>query len=124
MRIGLFTDTYTPEINGAVSSVTMLCEGLRARGHDVWVVAPSNPEAPADEFQTIRVPSLPLIVLPERRFATPVEYGLMRRIKRLRLDIVHTNAEFAVCSFGFRAARRYHIGQVHTYHTVWEEYTH
>jgi len=124
MKIGLFTDTYKPEINGVVTSITLLTEGLRALGHDVWIIAPSHPDAPADEDQVIRVPSMPLVVLPERRFATPVEKGLMKQIKDLQLDVIHTNAEFAVNSFGFRAHKRYGIPLVHTYHTVWEDYTH
>ena len=35
MRIGLFADTYTPEINGVVSSIVTLQEGLEAAGHEV-----------------------------------------------------------------------------------------
>ena len=124
MRVGLFTDTYVPEINGVVTSVSLLREGLRARGHEVWVIAPSHPDAPEEEERVFRIPSMPLVVLPERRFATPVEAGLMRTIRRLRFDVIHTNAEFAVNSFGFRAHKRWRIPQVHTYHTVWEDYTH
>ena len=30
MRIGIFTDTYTPDINGVVSSVVTLQKGLEA----------------------------------------------------------------------------------------------
>ena len=30
MRIGIFTDTYTPDINGVVSSVVTLQRGLEA----------------------------------------------------------------------------------------------
>ncbi|MDR1775963.1 MAG: glycosyltransferase [Actinomycetes bacterium] len=124
MRIGLFTDTYTPEINGVVSSVTMLAEGLTARGHEAWVIAPSHPDAPADEDRVLRVASLPLVLLPERRFATPVEIGIEHTIKHLKFAIIHTNAEFAVNSFGFRAHRKFGIPHIHTYHTVWEDYTH
>ena len=38
MGIALFTDTYTPEINGVVSSIVTLQEGLEAMGHDVFIV--------------------------------------------------------------------------------------
>lgn len=124
MNIGLFTDTYTPEINGVVASVLMLREGLEDRGHTVYVFAPAHPDAPEDERNVIRIPSLPLIVLPERRVATPIDLGMLRHIGSLDLDIIHTHTEFAVSSYGFRAARKFGIPHIHTYHTVWEEYTH
>ena len=38
MRIGLFTDTYTPDINGVVSSIVTLQRELEKNGHDVYVI--------------------------------------------------------------------------------------
>lgn len=126
LRIGLFTDTFTPEINGVVSSVVMLREGLEALGHEVWVICPRNPKGDGDDPHIIRVPSLPLVVLPlpDYRVATPVWPRVDAAIKALKLDIVHTHSEFAVARFGAREARRHKLPLVHTNHTVWEEYTH
>jgi len=107
-----------------VSSMLMLREGLEARGHEVWVFAPTNPLDDEIDDHIIRISSLPLVVLPERRVATPLELGIMRKIRSFNLDIIHTQTEFGVGSYGFRAAHRYHIPHVHTYHTAWEEYTH
>jgi len=123
MRIGLFTDSFTPEINGVVSSVVMLREGLIDRGHDVWIFAPKNPAA-AEDDRVIQVPSMPLAVLPDYRMATPVWPSVTAKINDLKLDLVHTHTEFAVGRFGRKAAQRLNIPRVHTNHTVWEEYTH
>ena len=38
MRIGLFTDTYLPDINGVVSSVELLRKKLEELGNDVYVI--------------------------------------------------------------------------------------
>ena len=38
MRIGLFTDTYTPDINGVVTSIVTLKEALEREGHKVFVI--------------------------------------------------------------------------------------
>ena len=35
MKIGLFTDTFTPEINGVVSSIVTLRHELEKQGHTV-----------------------------------------------------------------------------------------
>ena len=43
MRIGLFTDTYPPFINGVSTSVYMLKRALEEKGHQVFVVT-VNPE--------------------------------------------------------------------------------
>ena len=38
MRIGIFTDTYTPFINGVTTSVVMLKKALEKKGHTVYIV--------------------------------------------------------------------------------------
>ncbi len=42
MRIALFTETYLPSINGVVTHVKTLKEGLEALGHTVLVVTASQ----------------------------------------------------------------------------------
>ena len=43
MRIGIFTDTYPPFINGVSTSITMLQKALTDKGHKVYIVT-VNPE--------------------------------------------------------------------------------
>ena len=38
MRIGIFTETYTPYISGLVTSELMLKKALEKKGHIVYVV--------------------------------------------------------------------------------------
>ena len=38
MRVGIFTDTYLPDINGVVSSVELLRKQLEKNGHDAYVI--------------------------------------------------------------------------------------
>ena len=38
MRIGIFTDTYPPYINGVSTSIVMLQHALEKLGHEVFVV--------------------------------------------------------------------------------------
>ena len=42
MRIGIFTDAYTPYINGVTTSVLMLKSALERLGHTVYVVTVNN----------------------------------------------------------------------------------
>lgn len=64
MRIGLFTDTYRPTINGIVFVVETLKEQLESLGHEVYVfcpartIAPNRKSAYADEDpHIVRFPS-------------------------------------------------------------------
>ena len=43
MRVGIFTDTYPPFINGVSTSVAMLERALKKKGHQVYIVT-VNPE--------------------------------------------------------------------------------
>jgi len=38
VRIGLFTDTFPPEINGVANSTNILRNELEKHGHEVYVI--------------------------------------------------------------------------------------
>ncbi|MCL2881889.1 MAG: glycosyltransferase family 4 protein [Coriobacteriia bacterium] len=122
MKIALFTDTYAPQANGVAVSVRTLRAGLLARGHELTVFATTYPDAPADDG-VVRLPSLAIKRIPTHRFATPIDPLLERRIKNAGFDLIHTHTEFSVGQFGFRAAAQLKLPHVHTYHTVYEDYT-
>ena len=66
MRIGLFTDTYHPTINGITFVVESLKNNLEAIGHEVFIFCPARtvlPETPTrrafhDDEHIIRFPSV------------------------------------------------------------------
>ena len=64
MRIGLFTDTYRPSINGIVFVVESLKRELEVLGHEVFVfcpaktIAPSRDDELSDNGHIIRFPSV------------------------------------------------------------------
>lgn len=45
-------------------------------------------------------------------------------MKKLNLDLIHTHTEFSLGIFGRIMARELRIPLVHTYHTIYEDYTH
>ncbi|MDR1189768.1 MAG: glycosyltransferase family 4 protein [Bifidobacteriaceae bacterium] len=124
MRIGLFTDTYSPQVNGVATSTRMLRERLTAAGHEVFVFTTTDPGAvpavPSGEG-LFRIVSIP--VLGARRLACPPPTQAAR-IGRLNLDVIHTQTEFTMGFLGQAAGRRHGIPLVHTMHTFYEDYTH
>lgn len=124
MRIGLFTDTYYPETNGVATSVFQLKKELELLGHDVYVFTVSNPKQKEKEPHVYRMPSIPFVLLKERRVSCAFAKKWYRKIKALHLNVIHTQTEFLVGHMGRRAAEKFHIPLVHTYHTLYEDYTH
>lgn len=124
MNIGLFTETYYPEINGVANSVYILKKELEALGHTVYVFTTTTPGSPEYEYNVFRVPSLPFILITERRIGMFYLPKLAGIIKKLNLDIIHTHTEFSLGIFGRIMAKELKIPMIHTYHTIYEDYTH
>ena len=61
MRIGLFSDTYPPFINGVSTSVLMLKKGLEKLGHKVFVVTVNSESfSYREEENVLMIPSVPI----------------------------------------------------------------
>lgn len=124
MNIALFTDTYYPEINGVATSVLTLKNELEKVGHNVYVFTTTTPNSPEFEHNVFRVPSLPFVLMSERRVGLFYVPKLAGTIKKLNLDVIHTHTEFSLGIFGRIMAKELDLPLVHTYHTIYEDYTH
>lgn len=124
MNIGLFTDAYYPQINGVVISTGILKDELEKLGHKVTIITVSDPKNDDQTDDVLRLPSIPLALLPAFRLGSPYSVKVMKRIKKLNLDIIHTQTEFSLGFFASIVSRKLNIPIVHTYHTMYEDYTH
>jgi len=80
-RIAIVTDAWTPQMNGVVRTLTATVELLRARGHEVLVVAP-------DRFR-----SLPCPTYPEIRLALARPAQLAQAIAGFAPEAIHIATE-------------------------------
>ncbi len=127
MRIGLFSDTYPPNINGVANSTYILRNELVRQGHEVYVVTTYAGMGPAkwNEDHTILQ-----LAGPELKFlygyvaTSPFHYIGFEEVKKLNLDIIHAQTEFGVGLFARICAKNLKIPLVSTYHTTYEDYTH
>ena len=124
MNIGIFTDTYYPQINGVVTSIRMLEKELNKLGHQVFIITTTNPEVTHAAPRVFRLPSMPFIFFPTQRVTFLYSPKLLIKLKSLKLDIVHTQTEFPLGIFGKIVSEFYRIPMVHTYHTMYEDYVH
>ncbi|MCM1159532.1 MAG: glycosyltransferase [Bacteroidales bacterium] len=123
MNIGIFTDTYYPEINGVANSTHELKKGLESLGHTVYLFTVSNPAASLeDESGIFRIASVPFPMLKERRIGVTVSKVWKRKVRRLHLDVIHTQTEFIMGHLGRKMADYLGVPHIHTYHTIYEDY--
>lgn len=126
MKIGIFTDTYNPTTSGVVTSINMLEQEMKKRGHEVHVFAPSKSIKPTENQNLYMLKSVPLLVARQykNRIAAFYSRDIAKQIKEVGLDVVHTHSEFSLGLFGKIISRKYGIPFIHTYHTMWEDYLH
>lgn len=126
MRIGLFTDSYPPYINGVSTSVAMLKRALEKKGHTVYVVTVGD-NALKYEYdekeKVVRVPGIPIGIY-DYRLSKIYPLSMINTMKNWDLDVIHSHTEFGVGIFARLFSKQFNIPLVHTYHTLYEDYTH
>ena len=126
MRIGIFTDTYTPFINGVTTSVLMLKKSLEKKGHIVYIVTVNdeNLHYKTDEDgRVLRIPGVPIGIY-DYRLTGIYPIKAINTIKKWNLDVIHSQTEFGIGTFARIIAKQLNIPLVHTYHTMYEDYVH
>lgn len=124
MRIGLFSDTYPPFINGVSTSVLMLKSALERLGHTVYVVTVNNESSikyNRDDPTVLRIPAIPVGIY-DYRLSGPYPVKALKIIKEWNLDVIHSHTEFGIGILARVAAKKYNIPLVHTYHTQYDDY--
>ena len=124
MNIGIFSDTYSPQVNGVVSSILTLEKKLREQGHNVYIFTISHPQAEGDTPYVHRMASIPFVFLKDHRVGIMYSNTAIKKIKRLKLDLILSQTEFSMGMFARLVSKKLEIPIVHTYHTVYEDYMH
>lgn len=124
MNIGIFTDTYSPQINGVVSSIVTLEKQLQSHGHNVYIFTVSHPHAEPAPGHVYRLPSMPFVFLKDHRVGLLYSTKIVRQLKKLKLDLILSQTEFSLGFFAKLMSKKLHIPIIHTYHTMYEEYVH
>ncbi|WP_338218118.1 glycosyltransferase family 4 protein [Lacticaseibacillus salsurivasis] len=126
MNIGIFTDTYFPQVSGVATSIKTLKDDLERKGNSVYIFTTTDPHVPDDavEPNVFRFTSVPFVSFTDRRVAVRGMFHAYHVAKELNLDIVHTQTEFSMGYIGKFVARQLKVPTVHTYHTMYESYLH
>ncbi len=125
MKIGIFTDSFRPYTSGVVRSIELFSREFCNRGHEVYIFGPDYPllQSPKEEG-VFRFISVPAPTMPDFALPIPISAQLGKTIKHLGLDIIHSHSPFLLGRMGARAARRYKLPLIFTFHTLYDQYVH
>ena len=125
MKILIASDWYTPAVNGVVTSVKNLRRELQRRGHEVRVLTLSQTRSSWEEDGVTYLGSVPVgLIYPGARLRTALAGKWVRDLVEWGPDVVHTQCEMSTFFLARRIAEELDIPLIHTYHTVYEDYTH
>ncbi|MCL2381114.1 MAG: glycosyltransferase [Treponema sp.] len=122
MNVGIFSDTYTPQVNGVVTVIRALKAGLEKHGHRAYVFTVQHPKAAAEEEGVYRLPSVKFPKEPQHRIGMFLTKQVFDMVRPLNLDIIHTHSEFSLYLASRMVCRKFKIPSVHTLHTYYPDY--
>ena len=124
MRIAIFTDTYPPYINGVSTSTFNLANCLKAKGHEVLVIAPRPTDGKMEKVgDVLYIPGIDLKKLYGFRLTNIFANKPLSIIKKFNPDVIHNQTDFTIGVLARRVAKRLKVPIVYTYHTSYEDYT-
>ena len=126
LHITLITETFPPEINGVANTLGRLCDGLRARGHQIELIRPrqSSDQSRSSDTELLLCRGWPLPGYPGLQWGQSSMHKLLRRWKSQRPDVLYIATEGPLGLSALRAARRLGISVVSGFHTNFQQYSH
>ena len=125
MKILITTDLYLPSVNGVVSSVLVLTDELTRAGHEVEIVALSSTIHSYKQGRVTYIGSISADrIYPEVRLRSRSAREHIAKIIDWKPDIIHSQCEFSTFTVAKKIAKATGAPIVHTYHTVYEDYSH
>lgn len=124
MRIAMMTNNYKPVVGGVPIAIERLAEGLRERGHEVYIFAPEFEGYEQEEPFVIRYRAFHKKAGGYVPLMKPVDLKMEQKFQKLNFDIIHVHHPVLI---GWRAqylGKKYHVPVVFTYHTQYEQYLH
>jgi glycosyltransferase involved in cell wall biosynthesis len=126
VNIAVFTDTYTPQVNGVTTSILIFQQELERLGHTVYIFCPTyGGREGLDSPRVFRFYSIPYRseMMHEQRIALPISRGIWK-FPKLKIDIVHYHVPHYMGAYALLLAWIFKKPTVHTYHTLFVKYTH
>ncbi len=125
MNILITTDTYYPIVNGVVTSTFNLKTELSKLGHDVKILTLTDAQSSYELDGVTYLSALSAdIIYPGAKVFKNYFSRHIEELIKWKPDVIHSQTEFSTFVFAKKIAKRTNSPLVHTYHTMYEDYTH
>ena len=124
LRIGIFTESYPPVVNGVTTSVITLIKQLESMGHEVFVFSSEFPGHKGDTDSVVRVPAVFTPFDKAYPIPLPVTPRIMKGVRSMELDVIHTQSPFLMGIIARRVAMLNKVPLIATNHTIYTQYLH
>lgn len=125
MKILITSDWYYPVVNGVVRSLLNLKKYLEDKGHEVRVLTLSHTTRSYRKNEVYYIGSLGAgKVYPEARIGPHLRNKEITELIEWKPDVIHSQCEFSTFIMAKKIASKTQAPILHTYHTVYEDYTH
>ncbi|EOP49746.1 glycosyltransferase [Bacillus cereus VDM053] len=122
MRVAIFTDTFTPQVNGVAKTLERLTKYFQKENIAYSVFAPQHTAEDNFVANVNKMRSIPLTILyPECRLAFPTP-RIKRELLAFKPDIIHIATPFNMGLCGLYYAKKLNIPVVGSYHTDFDAY--
>lgn len=122
MNIAHFTNTYKPNVNGVVRSISTFRKALMAMGNQVFIFAQEAPKGYEESEQDIY--RYPGVNIPKFNYSMtwPSSSSINKLLPSLKLDVIHSNHPLLIGDAAAKQAQKLNLPLVFTFHTRYVEY--
>lgn len=123
ITIGIFTDVYFPMVDGVVHVVDNYARSLLQYA-EVYVFSPNygvSSEHPTPPYHLVQTRSVKVPTTDYRTTIPFIDGDFKRRLKKIKLDIIHVHSPFSMGNYGIKYAKQHHIPVVATLHSQYQQ---
>ena len=121
MKIAIFSDTYTPQVNGVSRTLERFVTHLEKEKIEYRLFIPYfKGSLPSDHIRPVH--SFPFFLYPECRLSFPCAPRIKKDLESFKPDIIHIATPFNMGLTGLYYAKKLSIPIVGSYHTNFDRY--
>lgn len=123
IKVAIFTDTFSPEINGVANTLEKLCDYFQRNDTEYRIIAPDyGTPAQEKDAHIDRIFGFKPPINPQSRLAFPMSRDVNALMKEFQPDVIHVTDALGIGYAGLKYARRHQTPLVMSYHTNFDDY--
>lgn len=124
MKVAVFTDCFSPVINGVVTATNNLVKGLTAKGHQVFLVTPFYGSEKINNNNNLwhnTCKGIPAFFHVDFLTTSPIYFSLFTAIKKFDPDVIHLQTPWTIGIQAVLIAKVLKKPLIGTFHTFFSD---